>query len=355
MLRSKFPPDIATRPLMAFFAALPILLILGYLAIVLLAAPKGAEDEAYFIPGFTTHIPVELRKLFIVLAFGAFGGAMNALMLSFDEDLHSPLRVAIASVIEAALGMMAALCVYIGIQSFMNVLLANPQPAPPLNFYALSFGSLIAGLLSPIIFEKVRLIGVAFFSIETREGVADSKSIATLRGVSDEAHTTSNDADGVAGRIARLENQVATLTVRPELDRFDGIAIVHLWDDKGGELPFVTFPKAAAQTKGGKGLQAVVSLDGEVRSSSHAFHGRIEVKDGQESDSVTFRVAVESEKITFTPPSDRVSFDPHGRSRTMAFAFRAPEREGTYEIFVSVQQKNRLLQVVRVALLVKDA
>jgi hypothetical protein len=170
--------------------------------------------------------------------------------------------------------------------------------------------------------------------------------------------------------LSELADRVASLQPRADLDNFDGLAIVRLFDDRDNAIPLEDAPAPAAPSEGAtveasakRGKHAVaplnawlklrVSFDGIHTSSEEAFQGRVQIKNGRPSGSVTFRVNVESEKIEFTPATERTTFAPDGLSRGLLFSFKTPSDPGTYSIFVEVMQKLRLVHVVTVALVVR--
>ena len=82
------------------------------------------------------------------------------------------------------------------------------------------------------------------------------------------------------------------------------------------------------------------------------FHSRLVIKDGNESDHVTFHVALDSETIVLEPRGAHCTFRPGRETPTLAFGFAAPEQAGRHDIFAEVTQKNRLLKVVAASLMV---
>jgi hypothetical protein len=74
--------------------------------------------------------------------------------------------------------------------------------------------------------------------------------------------------------------------------------------------------------------------------------GRIEITDGRDEPEVRFELAFDSSAIKF-PPSQLTAFVPADRpSAPTEQRFEAPEREGSYELWIQILQRNRLVQVL---------
>jgi hypothetical protein len=164
----------------AFLIALPILVVLCYSCIVLLGVEPGKDQDVVFlIPGLSFRIPPDLRRLLVIAAGGALGGALHSYMLSIDEDLRSAVHVAAATLITAVLGMITALAGFVALYSALGILLIEAVAFRSLNPWLLSFLAIIAGFSSPNIMERVRLIGQMLVGPEPRTDAPPTSASAT--------------------------------------------------------------------------------------------------------------------------------------------------------------------------------
>jgi hypothetical protein len=306
------------------------------------------------------------------------------------------------------LGMLTAFCAFVMLSAGLVVVLVEAPSITGLSPYFLAFVSIVAGLLSPTILERLQIAGRNLFGSENRslssesEGRVFDGSIATSPappqwpwpapeanevifsapfGNRPNAGQPRAQSQALDLRLAlsQLEDRIASLQVRPDLDNFDGIAVVRLCDSSGVVLPLEDSPAVSAGTSApadtaaevirhaaaspNSSVQALVTFDGSrstndgpsgsAASADGPFRASVRIKNGRESESVTFRVSVDSEKIEFTPATERTTFSARGRSRALPFSFKAPSTAGTYPIYVEVMQKRRLIQVVTASLVVK--
>jgi hypothetical protein len=161
----------------------------------------------------------------------------------------------------------------------------------------------------------------------------------------------------VAQKLNEIEERLSGLQVRPMLDNFDGVVSVQLYDEyaDASPLPIVDgSERPAAKSARGKHCQVKLRLAADPKLAEGGVQKPVQIKNGKDSDSVTFHLAMESDNIEFKPELDRVTFSPRGQSRLVTFRFRAPDEDGKYDLFVEVSQRGRIITVVALTLVVGD-
>jgi hypothetical protein len=151
----------------------------------------------------------------------------------------------------------------------------------------------------------------------------------------------------------------------PRLDNFEGIISVRVRIAGGNDLPIGHYNLRDPGDGQGvpievEGVLLPPSSNGEVivrferpeDAVQNSFYDRIAITSGNPRKTVTFDVGVDSRSITFAPNRASSTFWANSRSPHLSFAFKTPTRPGKHDLFVEVSQKNRLIQVVPVSIVV---
>jgi hypothetical protein len=148
--------------------------------------------------------------------------------------------------------------------------------------------------------------------------------------------------------LAAIEDRLARLQVNPRLDNFAGVVVARLCDDAERDLPISDSENGKVPCAApGQNCWLLVIFDSQTATRTDGlFQCPLVIKDGNDTDYVTFVVALDSEAIVFEPRGAQRTFQPTREKPTLAFAFTAPERTGLHDIFVEITQKNRLLRVM---------
>jgi hypothetical protein len=154
--------------------------------------------------------------------------------------------------------------------------------------------------------------------------------------------------------IADVNEKLSTLSLHPNLDNFEGFVTVRACDINGNTIAHEKpeFSENDLPALNGVILyprQIVKLLVGIKRSENHdesAVSQRILITDGKAADTVTFDIRPDARGIQFTPARKFLTIQQDGKPTIVEFTFEAPTIPGSYDIFVAVLQKNRLIQVV---------
>jgi hypothetical protein len=96
-------------------------------------------------------------------------------------------------------------------------------------------------------------------------------------------------------------------------------------------------------------LQPILEEDPDPAVTSD----QVIIKNGRDVPEVVFRFKPDSDTIHFDPPHQTVSVPAQGRSQQIGFRFIAPRLLSDHEAWMVLYQGNRLIQSVRVSLVIK--
>jgi hypothetical protein len=273
----------------------------------------------------------------------------------------------------ACAAMLRSLAQHIKAQTF------TPTYAASAKFSIAGIGGAVIGLsnfhnLSPAPLAVAFLVGYtadAFFSyLERIPQALDTVMLRSRRPKGDLA-LCSKRAPAIAQptdlirTVASIDDRLAKLQNSPLLDNFDGLVQVKLQSD-GATVPIQEYAIpdfssedhevtiVGAQLVSGRSYVATVQFD--PRNMRHdmpvdAFLERIRIDTGNNAELVTFDVSIDAKQIIFSPTRSSCTFDPNRVPDTMPFSF-VPESVGRFELFFEIMQKNRLIEVVLVPIIV---
>jgi hypothetical protein len=93
----------------------------------------------------------------------------------------------------------------------------------------------------------------------------------------------------------------------------------------------------------------------EGKEDASEYCARVEIKTGYDVRTVTFDVGIDSRNITFSERQHTVTFEAQAGSSPLIFGFTAPQKPGQHDVFIEVSQKNRLIQVIPISIIIADA
>jgi hypothetical protein len=221
-------------------------------------------------------------------------------------------------------------------------------------------GGFIPGLSQldsqPQILAYAFLFGIAQQSI-TR--LVDRQGQEVLRAAAGGHDTTTPTTAGVQEQVIEalrhtvrapeFEQQLAQAVragVRGEpLDNYAGYVVALI---SGADHKPVDREDAAVRLDPGGRYELTVAL--QPGRPDTAVYERLVIEDGREKDEVTFRLAVVSTDVSFRPRGTELRVERDQRAVSDPLRFAAPHDPGEYDAWIQVHQKNRLVQVLPLAL-----
>jgi hypothetical protein len=221
-------------------------------------------------------------------------------------------------------------------------------------------GGFIPGLSQldsqPQILAYAFLFGIAQQSI-TR--LVDRQGQEVLRAAAGGHDTTTPTTAGVQEQVIEalrhtvrapeFEQQLAQAVragVRGEpLDNYAGYVVALIG---GADHKPVDREDAAVRLDPGGRYELTVAL--QPGRPDTAVYERLVIEDGREKDEVTFRLAVLSTDVSFQPRGTELRVERDQRAVSDPLRFAAPHDPGEYDAWIQVHQKNRLVQVLPLAL-----
>jgi hypothetical protein len=358
MRRASLISDIVTRPIGALLATLPFVGAAIILAIAFWPTAEGRPFIALLFPamlGFLDSLPPDIRVLLFAVACAGLGGSISSVAFISDYDLPSSWRIAAICLIQTTFGMASGIVTFILLRAIL-ALMTRGTDAIALDPYFLSFVAFVTGVFSDRVLALFRSIGVQVFEIKvSREPVGQSGDgeIGNTLTLGD-AYALS-DRPSVLEKLADIEDRIAGLQSRPLLDNFDGVAVVQLSDRRGELLQEhkSSDNKLSAEAKGGQPCQLRLRLGTADSVNEKGLRQIVKIQNGNKTEAVTFNIIIDSDHVTPTPSSDRVTFSPSAYSRLMAFDFCAPDDPGSYDIFCEISQRGRTIAVLACNLIVE--
>jgi hypothetical protein len=353
----KLAADIVTRPIGGLLLTLPIILLCLFLVLVLWPSPKGGLLLGDFIsfPWYPRleHFPSAVLTLMFVASWAAFGGSISSISFIADYDLPSSFRVVAICLIQTVLGLASGMVMYVVLTGFLSLILRDLD-STAFSPYVLAFLAFIAGITSDRVLAAIRSLGVQAFKIEVIEESRSSRPSASPS--ESGASTSKGDSSQLVQKLSAIEDRITSLQIRPVLDNFDGVVSVRLCDVEGLNLQAVEGKdgRFSVRSDRSRHCQAILRIGAGQKLDDAGFEKPLQIKNGNDSDSVTFHVVIDSNEIDFKPDTDRVTFSPKGQSRLMRFSFRAPDKDGMFDLFAEVSQRGRTITVVALTLVVGD-
>lgn len=198
--------------------------------------------------------------------------------------------------------------------------------------------------------KRLARMGLVLLTDESVEVVPGLRAIMDMKAALKESAkldiTQVEDLNSIAGIVGQIKN----LLTGPVLDNYQGFVCALITGDDSHEVGLNDrgTPVVEADTP----YRIVVWLHPDRGSSK--FAEQIDIHNGQDSDVVNFEIALDCDTVKFSPRHQPVDAAPEEESRRISFDFTAPKSAGTHNIWVQVLQKNRLIQVVQLAMEVKQ-
>jgi hypothetical protein len=356
-----------------FLSAIVVLFLMATLLTfavrLLISVPQpGSQFRLFGLMSIT--LSAEVLLVLEAMVYGALGGlvrAAGALLVrlkaqhgvrSADKSLEAGwLRIARSNVflvypLEVIFGACVGTLFYLVVRPLTQL---AGIAASNVTSYSVPLLTFATGLLGPTVIERIyyslsslRLSRRARLraEIDPFSSTYDSRSYAKPR---PEAGN-----EEVLHALHSIQDLIGRLQTSPILDNFDGAVAIRLRNNQGGDLALTTVDgEIVPSAPTSESCRAFVIFEARADKGDCVFQRRILINDGKDSPLVTFQVALDSETITFEPPGAQGTFQPAHEILSLEFLFKAPEKIGRHDIFVEVTQKNRLVQVVPAALMVK--
>jgi hypothetical protein len=182
--------------------------------------------------------------------------------------------------------------------------------------------------------------------------------------VSRRLEPNNDDRSEVLRLIWQLDDRLARLQINPVLDNFTGFISVHVRTAGDGNLPVeeckvpAHYDDATLVTVNGvrvspaQNYEIAVQFVVNEETDVIGYLDPINIQTGNVTEIVTFDVVLVYKDITFSHSRASSTFRAKSGSEPLTFVFEAPQGTGNYELFIEVLQKNRLLQVVPVSIIV---
>lgn len=155
--------------------------------------------------------------------------------------------------------------------------------------------------------------------------------------------TVQTSQDNSSENLQGMLSQLMEILAGPRLDNYRGYLCVALKDGENGRQ-LNWDGKTPLSAVAGRVYQMQVWFNPDRPSDTLAEP--VEVRDGQDSQTVEFQVAIDSDTLHFRKLQDRVQFSPNKLSPVVEFPC-VTEDEGTrHYLWIQLFQKNRLIQVL---------
>jgi hypothetical protein len=155
--------------------------------------------------------------------------------------------------------------------------------------------------------------------------------------------------NALAERLEKsVSNQIESLLSEPTLDNFQGTCCVMILNGEGVEMS--SHEDGVLVVSPGQSLQLSVQFHPGLSEPSSGYTAMpISIRDGHNAEQVIFEVSLDSDTVPLPDTIGRfVTASPRAPSTPLLFELVAPEQSGLHTIWVSVFQKNKLIQVVSV-------
>jgi hypothetical protein len=283
----------------------------------------------------------------IVPAFLGLLGALASILRRFQQLaaaqlLYPGLRS--KNLIDAWLGLVAGSGV-----GFLST--GMPLPGAQLALYAAAF---VAGYSTEIAFSLLDLL------------IAQLSRIQLFQERTPQLRAVLKSQSAIADTVSQIHNQIEQFQGKVTLDPFEGAVIVRVtevggWDIRlkeysvPAELSGDTVTVHGAKLAPEGAYELHVKLDRDATSQADVALERFATGSGSKAVTVAFDVALNCRDIRFTPKAETVTIDAGAREASFASRFQAPSAPGRYDIFAEVYQKNRLVQVALLPVVIESA
>ena len=280
---------------------------LGLSFVVILAVWPKASVETWL-----GTLSAELRYLLLVVAGGALGSSVHDLtsFITTVSDGRIRKNWLWSYLFRVMIAIPIVLVFYVAIR---GGILSPDATTDSLNPYGLLIASILVGMFTPSIFDRLLVVDRALL-----------------------------------GQESQLERQLeqigATLGV-VSLDNYDGFVCLFFRDEGGRPVGLADDGKPVLQP--GPPYRLVVWFQSNSRPDTGVSE-EIRIQGGRDAREVEFRLVPDSDNFGFRPRQKSVSFPVVEPSPEAEFQFRAPTSDGAYELWVEVSQKNRFVHIVSV-------